>query len=90
MTSRFRIRFVCVAFGLAALVGFAGACTKPDPPSARDTAPAALTASASTRTGDWVTYNGPLSGDRYSPLTQITAANVGQIGRYARSTRPKR
>ena len=31
------------------------------------------------RPGDWVTYNGPLSGDRYSPLTQITAANVGQI-----------
>ena len=33
----------------------------------------------STRPGDWATYNGPLSGDRYSPLTQITAANVGQI-----------
>jgi alcohol dehydrogenase (cytochrome c) len=26
-----------------------------------------------------VTYNGPLSGDRYSPLAQITSANVGQI-----------
>ena len=31
------------------------------------------------RAGDWVTYNGPLSGDRYSPLAQITAANVGQL-----------
>jgi glucose dehydrogenase len=26
-----------------------------------------------------VTDNGPLSGGRYSPLTQITAANVAQI-----------
>ena len=31
--------------------------------------------------GDWPTYNGPLAGDRYSPLTQITRANVGQLRR---------
>jgi alcohol dehydrogenase (cytochrome c) len=29
--------------------------------------------------GDWVTYNGPLSGDRFSPLSQITTANVGGL-----------
>ncbi len=31
--------------------------------------------------GDWPTYNGPLAGDRYSPLAQITRANVGQVRR---------
>src|SRR5678816_947342 len=61
------------------LIGLAGACTRPDAPAARDAASAALVAGPSMRPGDWVTYNGPLSGDRYSPLTQITAANVGQI-----------
>ena len=61
------------------LVGFASACTTQNAPDARDAAPAALVAGPSMRPGDWVTYNGPLSGDRYSPLTQITAANVGQI-----------
>jgi alcohol dehydrogenase (cytochrome c) len=29
--------------------------------------------------GDWVTYNGPLAGDRYSPLAQITTSNVGSL-----------
>jgi alcohol dehydrogenase (cytochrome c) len=29
--------------------------------------------------GNWVAYNGPLAGDRYSPLTQITTANVTQL-----------
>lgn len=30
--------------------------------------------------GDWLTYNGSLSGNRYSPLDQINASNVGQLG----------
>jgi len=29
--------------------------------------------------GNWVTYNGPLAGDRYSPLAQITTANVARL-----------
>jgi PQQ-dependent dehydrogenase (methanol/ethanol family) len=29
--------------------------------------------------GDWRTYNGSDSGNRYSPLTQITRANVGDL-----------
>lgn len=29
--------------------------------------------------GNWVTYGGPLAGDRYSPLSQITTANVAQL-----------
>jgi alcohol dehydrogenase (cytochrome c) len=31
------------------------------------------------RSGDWPTYGGSLAGERYSPLAQITAANVGQL-----------
>ena len=30
--------------------------------------------------GDWPTYNGNLSGNRYSELTQINAANVNKLG----------
>lgn len=37
------------------------------------------TAGAAGATGDWVTYNGPLTGDRYSPLSQITPANVSRL-----------
>ena len=33
----------------------------------------------SPRPGDWLTYNGKLSGNRYSELTQINAANVGKL-----------
>jgi alcohol dehydrogenase (cytochrome c) len=48
---------------------------------------AALAASAgvasaappATRPADWPAYNRTLAGDRYSPLAQITAANVGQL-----------
>ncbi len=29
--------------------------------------------------GDWTTYNGDLRGNRHSPLTQITPANVGRL-----------
>ncbi len=29
--------------------------------------------------GDWLTYNGNLSGNRYSPLKQVNAANVNQL-----------
>ena len=29
---------------------------------------------------DWLTYNGNLSGNRYSQLTQINAANVNKLG----------
>jgi len=32
-----------------------------------------------TAAGDWSFYNGPLQGDRYSPLTQINARNVAQL-----------
>jgi alcohol dehydrogenase (cytochrome c) len=34
---------------------------------------------AGTQTGDWLGYSGDYGGDRHSPLTQITPANVGAL-----------
>ena len=51
-----------------------GACASPDATNTQ-----AIAASAAAPSGDWPTYGGPLTGDRYSPLAQITAANVGQL-----------
>jgi alcohol dehydrogenase (cytochrome c) len=58
------------------LIGFAGACARQETPNVGE---AATATAASVQSADWVTYNGPLGGDRYSPLTQITVANVGQL-----------
>jgi alcohol dehydrogenase (cytochrome c) len=57
---------------VAATAGGAIACVKAAPPV---TAPAGPSAAA----GDWVGYNGPPTGDRYSPLEQITTINVSQL-----------
>ena len=57
------------------LMGLAGACARQDTQNASEVAAAA----ASPQSAGWVTYNGPLAGDRYSPLQQITTANVGQL-----------
>ena len=58
------------------LVGLAGACARQDTQNASEIAAATA---PSPPSADWVTYNGPLAGDRYSPQTQITTANVGQL-----------
>src|SRR5688500_14811799 len=42
-------------------------------------APARTVAGGPPRPGDWRTYNGNESGNRYSPLTGITRANVGSL-----------
>ena len=39
----------------------------------------AVTANAQTANGDWTTYNRTYAGERFSPLKQITTANVGQL-----------
>src|SRR5215510_14970600 len=57
-----------------ALLVVTGACARQEPENTRAAAQAAPAPS-----GDWPMYGGPLSGDRYSPLAQITAANVGQL-----------
>jgi glucose dehydrogenase len=64
------------ALPIVMLVSFAGACASQESANVRETAAATA---ASAQSADWVTYNGPLAGDRYSPLTQITTANVSQL-----------
>src|SRR5262245_63518604 len=75
-----RIRNAAVFAAVASLLlaALVGACTSQDPPAA-EARTAAPSSSRSTPSGDWVTYNGPLSGDRFSPLAQITTANVGGL-----------
>ncbi len=78
-----RARRAGAALCLCGLV--AGAACSPARPAdsgASGAATGAASSAAATpaqRTGDWVTYNGPLAGDRFSPLAQVTAANVGQL-----------
>jgi alcohol dehydrogenase (cytochrome c) len=61
---------------LLAILGLAAACSSAAPPPNGDSAPTASADARSTPPGDWVGYNGPLSGDRYSPLSQIDTATV--------------
>ena len=60
------------------LAVLASGCARQDTPSPQAAAPQAALAQAAAK-GNWVTYGGPLSGDRYSPLAQITTANVAQL-----------
>jgi alcohol dehydrogenase (cytochrome c) len=57
-----------------ALTVLAGGCTKEDVTRAQAT-PSTVAASS----GDWPMYDGPLAGDRYSPISQITPANVSRL-----------
>ena len=62
-------------FLAAFLFAAAAAATAAPLGAQRDTGAAAVPPS------DWRTYNRTLEGDRYSPLDQITAANVAQLRR---------
>src|SRR5436190_9194189 len=60
----------------------ASACGRPDAnqePAVPQAVAAPAVAARAAPAGNWVTYNGPLAGDRYSPLAQITTANVSQL-----------
>src|SRR5580765_3469138 len=57
-----------------ALTVLAGGCARQDVKNGQEKA-----APAAALSGDWPMYGGPLAGDRYSPLAQITAVNVGRI-----------
>jgi len=64
----------------------ATACARQEPSESHGATsaatPVASTAAATAApaaSGNWPTYNGPLAGDRYSPLTQITPTNVAQL-----------
>ena len=39
-----------------------------------------FSAIADPKPGDWLTYNGHLSGNRHSALNQINTANIAQLG----------
>lgn len=39
--------------------------------------------------GDWLTYNRTLAGDRFSPLTEITSANVSELREMCRYALPE-
>jgi alcohol dehydrogenase (cytochrome c) len=59
------------------LVMLAAGCGGANAPEPEAAARAAVAAPAGQ--GNWVTYGGPLAGDRYSPLAQITPANVATL-----------
>ncbi|HEX5045797.1 MAG TPA: PQQ-binding-like beta-propeller repeat protein [Gammaproteobacteria bacterium] len=49
------------------------------PPDTEQPFPDPQATIAATRAGDWPSYNRDLAGTRYSPLTQITGINVGDL-----------
>lgn len=51
--------------------------------------PMTLVAQGRAPDGDWRTYNRTLAGDRFSPLTEITRANVGQLKEVCRYALPE-
>jgi len=75
MTRRSRAHIVLSLTVLA--VGCGQPDTKPQQAATQPATQAAARHAAGV--GNWVTYGGPLAGDRYSPLSQITAANVAQL-----------
>lgn len=65
---------------IAFLSGLSG--VKPETTAApQSTAPGGVDFSTilNPKPGDWLTYNGNLSGNRYSPLAQINASNVNKL-----------
>ena len=60
----------CVLASLFILAG----CAPSTPPESLTPLP-----SAPTPSGDWATYNGSLSGERFSPLNEIKPANVTRL-----------
>jgi putative heme-binding domain-containing protein len=53
-----------------------GASGREEPSGSRPDFPRIL----NTKSGDWLTYNGNISSNRYSELTQLNTANVSQLG----------
>jgi alcohol dehydrogenase (cytochrome c) len=53
------------------------------------TLPITLPAQSRVPPGDWRTYNRTVAGDRFSPLAEITRANVGQLKEICRYTLPE-
>lgn len=80
----------------ALAAGIATACSgdAPDEASAASASGTEPVAAARTVAGDWPMYHRDLAGTRYSPLTEITPANVGELElawqyRFNRADRPR-
>lgn len=64
----------------ALFAGLALACTSKQQSTTRDSTLAAPTLAAKPPgPGDWIAYNGGLTGDRYSPLGQVNVSNVARL-----------
>ena len=74
-----RIRYAVIMAGLAILPLLAQAPAAQRGAAAPQRGAAASAAPAATRPGDWPMYNRDFAGTRFSPLTQITTANVGTL-----------
>src|SRR5881394_4542568 len=72
-----RIRYAVIVTGLAILPLLAQAPQRGAATPQRGAAPAGR--AAEPRPGDWPMYNRDLAGTRFSPLTQITTANVATL-----------
>jgi PQQ-dependent dehydrogenase (methanol/ethanol family) len=61
--------------------GLGSALSAPTPSAPQSAAPGGIDFAAilDPKPEDWLTYNGNLSANRYSPLTQINAANVNKL-----------
>ncbi|MGH8258760.1 MAG: pyrroloquinoline quinone-dependent dehydrogenase, partial [Steroidobacteraceae bacterium] len=70
----------------AGLACVAAACASV---SGAEVARAAPPAASSMRAADWPAYNRTLAGDRYSPLAEITPANVGRLALRCAFTLPE-
>jgi quinohemoprotein ethanol dehydrogenase len=62
---------------LAALLPLAACTAKPSPPATEGVTDAMIAAAPE---GEWLTYGGDYAEQRFSPLTQISDQNVGQLG----------
>jgi quinohemoprotein ethanol dehydrogenase len=62
---------------LAALLPLAACGTKPSPPATEGVTDAMIAAAPE---GEWLSYGRDYAEQRFSPLTQISDANVGQLG----------
>src|SRR5687768_9228293 len=67
------------ALVLLMLTAASGAAIAQRPPASPPAAPATPPASAATAAADWPTYNRDHGGTRFSPLTDITPANVATL-----------
>ena len=74
------MRTVSMFITFALLCSCSGRAASPvTEPSPADAATPPAASPAAQAPGDWVAYNGSLNGDRFSPLTEISTANVGEL-----------